>query len=42
MLEAAQTLGATRKSLLPKVILPAILPNLYNDMRILLGWAWTI
>jgi Binding-protein-dependent transport system inner membrane component len=26
---------------LTRVILPGILPNLYNDMRILLGWAWT-
>lgn len=42
LLEAAQTLGATRKSLLPKVVLPAILPNLYNDLRIMLGVAWTI
>ena len=41
LLEAAQTLGATRRSLLLKVILPGILPNLYNDMRILIGWAWT-
>jgi NitT/TauT family transport system permease protein len=23
------------------VILPGILPNLYNDTRILIGWAWT-
>ncbi len=42
LLEAAQTLGATRKSLLPKVVLPAIVPNLYNDLRIMLGVAWTI
>jgi len=41
LLEAAQTLGADRRSLLLRVILPGILPNLYNDMRILLGWAWT-
>jgi len=41
LLEAAQTLGASKRSLLLKVILPGILPNLYNDMRILLGWAWT-
>jgi NitT/TauT family transport system permease protein len=41
LLEAAQTLGATKRSLLTKVILPGILPGLYNDMRILLGWAWT-
>lgn len=41
LLEAAQTLGVTHRSLLTKVILPGILPALYNDMRILLGWAWT-
>jgi ABC-type nitrate/sulfonate/bicarbonate transport system permease component len=41
LLEAAQTLGATKRSLLLKVILPGILPALYNDMRILIGWAWT-
>jgi NitT/TauT family transport system permease protein len=41
LLEAAQTLGASKRSLLLKVILPGILPSLYNDLRILLGWAWT-
>ncbi len=41
LLEAAQTLGASQKQLLFKVIGPGILPNLYNDLRILLGWAWT-
>jgi NitT/TauT family transport system permease protein len=41
LLEAAQTLGAKKHNLLLKVILPGILPNLFNDMRILLGWAWT-
>ena len=41
LLEAAQTLGASKKSLVTRVILPGILPNLYNDMRILIGWAWT-
>ncbi len=41
LLEAAQTLGASRRQLVTRVILPGILPNLYNDMRILIGWAWT-
>jgi NitT/TauT family transport system permease protein len=41
LLEAAQTLGADNRSLLTRVIIPGILPNLYNDLRILLGWAWT-
>jgi NitT/TauT family transport system permease protein len=41
LLEAAQTLGATKKRLVTRVILPGILPALYTDMRVLLGWAWT-
>jgi NitT/TauT family transport system permease protein len=41
LLEAAQTLGAKPRQLVMKVVLPGILPNLYNDLRILLGWAWT-
>ncbi len=41
LLEAAQTLGAGRRQLLFKVILPGIVVDLYTDMRILLGWAWT-
>lgn len=41
LLEAAQTLGANQWQLVTRVVLPGILPNLYNDLRILLGWAWT-
>lgn len=41
LLEAAQTLGAKPKQLLARVVVPGIMPNLYNDLRILLGWAWT-
>ncbi len=41
LLEAAQTLGANQRQLLTHVVIPGILPNLYNDLRILLGWAWT-
>lgn len=41
LIEAAQTLGARRGKLLTRVIVPGVLPNLYNDLRILLGWAWT-
>jgi NitT/TauT family transport system permease protein len=41
LLEAAQTLGARGRHLVTHVVLPGILPNLYNDLRILLGWAWT-
>lgn len=41
LLEAAMTLGARRLHLLFKVVLPGILPDIYRDQRILLGWAWT-
>ena len=41
LLEAAQTLGARPGQMITRVVLPGILPNLYNDLRILLGWAWT-
>ena len=35
------TLGAKRLPLLFKVVIPGIITDLYRDMRILLGWAWT-
>jgi NitT/TauT family transport system permease protein len=41
LLQAAQTLGANRWQLIKNVVIPAALPALYRDMRILLGWAWT-
>jgi NitT/TauT family transport system permease protein len=41
LLEAAQTLGAKRAQLLFKVVIPGVIPDVYRDMRILLGWAWT-
>jgi len=41
LIEAAQTLGAKNITILRTVIIPGILPDLYRDMRILLGWAWT-
>lgn len=41
LIEAAQTLGANCQQLVSRVVIPGILPNLYNDLRILLGWAWT-
>lgn len=41
LLEAALTLGASRTALLFKVVVPGVISNVYRDMRILLGWAWT-
>lgn len=41
LLEASMTLGAKGFKILTHVVLPGILPDLYRDQRILLGWAWT-
>jgi NitT/TauT family transport system permease protein len=41
ILEAARTLGTRGFRLITRVVLPGILPDLYRDQRILLGWAWT-
>ncbi|MDY6874149.1 MAG: ABC transporter permease [Chloroflexota bacterium] len=41
LVEAALTLGGKRSRLLFKVVVPGVLPNVYRDLRILLGWAWT-
>jgi NitT/TauT family transport system permease protein len=42
LVEAALTLGAKNaRRLLSRVVIPGILPDLYRDQRILLGWAWT-
>ncbi|MBU3693362.1 MAG: ABC transporter permease [Rhodocyclaceae bacterium] len=41
LVEASRTLGARGLRLLVRVVVPGILPDLYRDQRILLGWAWT-
>jgi NitT/TauT family transport system permease protein len=41
LVEAALTLGTKNVKLLTRVVIPGILPDLYRDQRILLGWAWT-
>jgi NitT/TauT family transport system permease protein len=41
LLEAAQTLGASPRQLLMRVVVPGIISDVYTDMRVLLGWAWT-
>jgi NitT/TauT family transport system permease protein len=41
LVEAAQTLGARGLRLVRRVIIPASITDIYTDMRILLGWAWT-
>jgi NitT/TauT family transport system permease protein len=41
LVEAALTLGTKNAKLLSRVVIPGVLPDLYRDQRILLGWAWT-
>jgi NitT/TauT family transport system permease protein len=41
LLEAAMTLGTNKFKLMLHVVIPGILPELYRNQRILLGWAWT-
>jgi NitT/TauT family transport system permease protein len=41
LVEAAMTLGTRNTQVLRRVVIPGILPDLYRDQRILLGWAWT-
>jgi NitT/TauT family transport system permease protein len=41
LIEAAQTLGARGWKLVRRVVIPASISDIYTDMRILLGWAWT-
>ncbi len=41
LIEAGLTLGAKKINLLFSIVIPGILPDLYRDLRILLGWAWT-
>src|SRR5204863_10054343 len=41
LLEAAETLGASRGALITRVVVPGVITDIYTDMRVLLGWAWT-
>ncbi|MFQ6163894.1 ABC transporter permease [Sinorhizobium meliloti] len=41
LIEAAIMLGAKPGQLIFKVILPSARPAIFNDLRIVLGWAWT-
>jgi NitT/TauT family transport system permease protein len=41
LVEAALTLGTKNLRLLTRVVIPSVLPDLYRDQRVLLGWAWT-
>jgi len=40
-IEAAQTMGATRREVIEEVIVPSAKPALLDTLRITMGWAWT-
>ena len=40
-IEAAQTMGATRREVIEQVIVPSAKPALLDTLRITMGWAWT-
>lgn len=41
LIEAGYTLGTNKLKSLFYVVIPAALPDIYRDLRVLLGWAWT-
>ena len=41
LIEAGYTLGTNKAKSLFHVVIPAALPDIYRDIRVLLGWAWT-
>ena len=41
LIEAGFTLGTNKLKSLFNVVIPAALPDIYRDLRVLLGWAWT-
>ncbi|WP_130802164.1 ABC transporter permease [Acinetobacter ihumii] len=41
LIEAGYTLGTNKFKSLMHVVIPAALPDIYRDLRVLLGWAWT-
>ena len=41
LIEAGFTLGTNKLKSLFHVVIPEALPDIYRDLRVLLGWAWT-
>ena len=41
LIEAGYTLGTNKVKSLFHVVIPAALPDIYRDLRVLLGWTWT-
>ena len=41
LLDSAYTLGASRLRVVTRVLIPATLPGVMDNLRITIGWAWT-
>lgn len=41
LFNAAYTLGASKKQIVMRVLLPATLPGIIDTLRVTMGWAWT-
>lgn len=41
LFNASYTLGATRRQIVTRVLLPATLPGVMDTLRVTMGWAWT-
>ena len=41
LLNAAYTLGASKRQVLTRVLLPATMPGIMDTLRVTMGWAWT-
>lgn len=41
LLNIAYTLGASRRQVFTRVLIPASLPGVVDTLRIIIGWAWT-
>ncbi len=40
-LDVSYTLGATRRTVVARVLIPATMPGVMDTLRVTLGWAWT-
>jgi NitT/TauT family transport system permease protein len=40
-IEMAKTLGAKPWQIIKDIIWPTMLPSLFNNLRVMLGWCWT-
>jgi NitT/TauT family transport system permease protein len=41
LIDVSYTLGATRRTVVTRVLIPATMPGVMDTLRVTLGWAWT-